>query len=70
MSSPASAGKVEYRPQDMSHRALTLGETPEMLGLCERLPQHWFALEQLAFAEREIATFQRRQRSRNIWWMP
>jgi sn-glycerol 3-phosphate transport system substrate-binding protein len=58
MTSPASAAKWSIATGYVAPRPDTW-ETPEMQAYVERLPQALVALEQLEFAEREFATFQR-----------
>ena len=58
MSSPASAAKWSIATGYVAPRPDTW-ETPEMKAYAERLPQALVAREQLAYAEREFATFQR-----------
>ena len=58
MTSPESAAKWSIATGYVAPRPDTW-ETPEMKAYTERLPQALVALDQLAYAEREFATFQR-----------
>jgi len=58
MTSPASAAKWSIATGYVAPRPDTW-ETPEMKAYSERLPQALVALDQLEYAEREFATFQR-----------
>lgn len=58
MTSPANAAKWSIATGYVAPRA-DAWETPEMKAYAERLPQALVALDQLQYAEREFATFQR-----------
>jgi sn-glycerol 3-phosphate transport system substrate-binding protein len=58
MTSPASAARWSIATGYVAPRP-DAWETPEMKAYTKRLPQALVALEQLAYAEREFATFQR-----------
>lgn len=65
MTSPENAAKWSIATGYVAPRP-DAWETPEMKAYAERLPQALVALEQLQYAEREFATFQRAKVTQNL----